>query len=52
MTTDPSKSVAPIHDRMTLIIKKNNINNWLSYIESARNYLSTGMPELALSDAQ
>ncbi|MGM0322446.1 hypothetical protein IGI82_003646 [Enterococcus sp. AZ067] len=52
MTTAPSKSVAPIHDRMPLIIKKNDINSWLSDIEFARNYLSIDMPELALSDAQ
>ncbi|MGX7211775.1 SOS response-associated peptidase [Enterococcus innesii] len=52
MTTTPSKSIEPIHDRMPLIIKKNHINSWLSDIEFARNYLSTDMPELALSDAQ
>lgn len=52
MTTTPSKSVKPIHDRMPLIIKKNDINNWLSDIEFAKNYLSTDMPELALSDTK
>lgn len=46
MTTKPNKSVAPIHDRMPLIIQKDHIEKWITDLDFARNYLKTGMPEL------
>lgn len=38
MTTQPTETVAAIHDRMPLIIQKEAIRSWLSDIQFADNY--------------
>ena len=52
MTTKPNDSVAPIHDRMPLIIKRDHIKEWITDLDFARNYLTTDMPELKCTEAQ
>lgn len=46
MTTKPNNSVAPIHDRMPLIIQRDHIKDWITDLDFARNYLIADMPEL------
>ncbi len=46
MTTRPNTSVAPVHDRMPLIIERSSINEWLNNLEFARKYVTNEMPEL------
>lgn len=38
LTTIPNKTVAPVHDRMPLIIKKDEIRAWLTDFNFASNY--------------
>lgn len=51
MTTKSNDSVAPIHDRMPLIIKRDHIKEWITDLDFARNYLTTDMPELKCTEA-
>lgn len=46
MTTRPNTLVAPVHDRMPLIIERSSINEWLNNLEFARKYVTNEMPEL------
>lgn len=46
MTTKPNKTVQPIHDRMPLILKKEQIKDWIVDLEFARNYLISTMTDL------
>ena len=46
MTTKPNESVAPVHDRMPLIIQRDHIKDWITNLDFARNYLTANMPEL------
>ncbi|EOH89699.1 SOS response-associated peptidase [Enterococcus villorum] len=46
MTTSPNESVAPIHDRMPLIVEKDHIKEWLTDLDFARKYLTADMPAL------
>lgn len=48
MTTKPNETVAPIHDRMPLIIPSSHIKDWITDLEFARKYLSEDMPELSV----
>ena len=51
MTTKPNESVAPIHDRMPLIIQKHHIKEWITDLDFARNYLTADMPEINSTEA-
>ncbi|MBF8807548.1 MAG: SOS response-associated peptidase family protein [Enterococcus lacertideformus] len=46
LTTQPSQSVLPVHDRMPLILAKEQIKDWVTDLDFARNQLSATMPEL------
>lgn len=48
MTTKPNETVAPIHDRMPLIIPSSRIKDWITDLEFARKYLSEDMTELSV----
>lgn len=43
MTTEPNATVSPIHDRMPLIIEKNDIDKWVLDLDFAREYLKRDM---------
>ena len=43
MTTEPNTVVSPIHDRMPLIIEKNDIDKWVLDLDFAREYLKRDM---------
>ncbi|MGM0341646.1 SOS response-associated peptidase [Enterococcus sp. AZ007] len=43
MTTEPNSIVSPIHDRMPLIIDKNDIDKWVLDLDFARDYLKHDM---------
>lgn len=43
MTTEPNAAVSPIHDRMPLIIEKNDIDKWVLDLDFAREYLKRDM---------
>lgn len=46
MTTEPNKSVSQIHDRMPLLIEKQDIGKWIADIDFAREYIKAEMPAL------
>ncbi|BDR55541.1 SOS response-associated peptidase family protein [Xylocopilactobacillus apis] len=46
LTTAPNSSVSEIHDRMPLILQKNQIKPWLTDLDYAKNLLQNPMPEL------
>lgn len=46
MTTQPNTSVAKIHDRMPVIVEKNQVNNWILNLDFARELIKNDMPEL------
>lgn len=43
MTTEPNAAVSPIHDRMPLIIEKNDLDKWVLDLDFAREYLKRDM---------
>lgn len=45
-TTAPNESMIQIHDRMPLILAKNQINAWIYDTDFAKNFLSSAMPQL------
>jgi Uncharacterized conserved protein len=45
-TTQPNESMIQIHDRMPLILAKNQINAWIYNADFARNFLNSTMPQL------
>ncbi len=45
-TTAPNESMVPIHDRMPLILQKNQINAWIYNDDFAKNFLDSAMPSL------
>jgi len=45
-TTEPNNSMVKIHDRMPLILSKNQINAWIFNDEFAINFLNNPMPQL------
>lgn len=45
MTTEPNTTVSPIHDRMPLIINKNEIDKWILDLDFAREYVKQDMNE-------
>ena len=47
LTTAPNQSVASIHDRMPLILKKDQIKPWLNNYEFANRFLTASMPLLS-----
>ncbi|HFC9302286.1 TPA: SOS response-associated peptidase [Enterococcus hirae] len=47
LTTQPSQSVLPVHDRMPLILAKEQIKDWLNDLDFARSQLTAKMPELS-----
>lgn len=47
LTTAPNQSVATIHNRMPLILKKNQIKPWLNNDEFANQFLTAAMPTLS-----
>ncbi|MGM9903902.1 hypothetical protein A5844_001850 [Enterococcus sp. 10A9_DIV0425] len=52
LTTTPNDSVAPIHDRMPLIIVKEQVKEWITNLDFARNYLKFEMPELERAEVK
>lgn len=46
LTTAPNAAVAPIHDRMPLILAKNQINRWIYQPDFAQKFLRAQMPQL------
>lgn len=53
ITTSANESMAPFHDRMPLIIKKDNVKDWLLDSSSTKDILHQSMPELmALKENQ
>lgn len=46
LTTEPNPQVAAVHDRMPLILAKNQINRWIYQEDFARNFLQAAMPPL------
>lgn len=46
MTIKPNESISPIHDRMPLIIQKDNSRDWITDLDFARKYLTAEMTEL------
>lgn len=46
LTTEPNSSVEFIHNRMPVIVGKDQINDWILDIEFARNHIKTEMPEI------
>lgn len=49
--TKPNESGSLINDRTPLVIQKVPIKVWITDLKCARNYLSTDMFELVLSEA-
>lgn len=47
LTTAPNQSVATIHNRMPLILKKNQIKSWLDNEAFANQFLKSDMPMLS-----
>lgn len=47
-----NESVSPIHDRMPLIIQKDHIEEWITDLNIARNYLKADMPELSRTEVE
>ena len=45
-TTEPNESMVKIHDRMPLILAKNQINSWIFDDNFANNFLQAPMPQL------
>jgi len=46
LTTTPNDSVVSVHDRMPLILSKNQINRWIYQRDFAHNFLTGKMPQL------
>ncbi|APX71154.1 SOS response-associated peptidase [Companilactobacillus allii] len=46
LTTEPNESVVKIHDRMPLILQKNQINSWIYDQKFAIDFLKSSMPVL------
>lgn len=46
LTTKPNESMIQIHDRMPLILAKNQINSWIYDDRFAKQFLSASMPQL------
>ncbi|MGG5359282.1 hypothetical protein IGI57_000225 [Enterococcus sp. DIV0213j] len=46
LTTQPNETVAPIHDRMPLIIEENDIEKWIKDEAFAKDYLKKQMEKL------
>lgn len=47
MTTTPNESIEDVHDRMPLILKKEDVHNWIYDIDFARHFITEGvMPTL------
>ena len=46
MTTSPNDSVSKIHDRMPLIVERNQVNDWILDIDFARELIKEKMPDL------
>lgn len=45
-TTAPNESMVQIHDRMPLILQKNQINAWIYNDDFAKSFLDSAMPQL------
>lgn len=48
MTTEPNRTVAPIHDRMPLVLNEEQIEPWVTDISFARKIITQQMPELVM----
>ena len=46
ITTSANESMAPFHDRMPLIIKKDEVKEWLRDSSSTKDFLAQPMPKL------
>ncbi|MFQ7233278.1 MAG: SOS response-associated peptidase [Enterococcus hulanensis] len=46
MTTSPNTSVSKVHDRMPVIIEKEDIDRFITDLDFAREYIKGGMPAL------
>ena len=52
LTTKPNESMEQIHDRMPLILRKNQINAWIYNDDFADEFLSSAMPQLVSEQAE
>lgn len=48
LTTKPNSSVELVHDRMPVIIQREDLKNWITDLEFARELIQTEMPLLNL----
>ena len=46
LTTEPNASVAPVHNRMPLLLQKRQISSWLKDSSWAQSFLHQAMPPL------
>ncbi len=46
LTTEPNASVAPVHNRMPLLLQKRQISSWLKDSSWAQSFLRQAMPPL------
>lgn len=51
ITTEPNQAVAAVHDRMPLLIPKENVRDWILDLDFARNHIKQNMPELVRTPA-
>lgn len=49
LTTEANESVAPLHNRMPVLLTRNDFIPWLSNIGSAREIMFRGQPRLTLT---
>lgn len=49
MTTTPNATVGRIHDRMPLLIPRQDLNKWLTDLDFARKLINQPMPELIVT---
>lgn len=50
LTKNANNSVIKIHDRMPVVIKRDNLEEWISDNDFATDYLQRDMPELVFSE--
>ena len=46
LTTKPNATIAPIHDRMPVLLSKADVLPWITDVTFARNYLLQTMPDI------
>lgn len=52
LTKSANESVIEIHDRMPVLVKKENLKDWIADDDFAADYLDQDMPELVFSEIE